>query len=152
MFFSKYLHTFCLFIQIDTHNKHESNTFVDTKHKNGASSAKAKSSNDVDVFEFIMVDRNERKIWKFPLNSRCPVQRCREKNFPTRNDAITHFRLVHADVAIWCGQCQIILSAKNLKESVQQHFETNHANISLPTNWATKLVKYIFLCALICSL
>lgn len=110
------------------------------------------SSPDEDVFEFNMIDRNERKIWRFPLNSRCPIPHCREKVFPTRNDALKHFQLKHANGAVWCGHCQVILATKYLREGVKLHFEAYHANVSLPTNWTTRLVRHIFYSRTYCGL
>lgn len=141
-----------ILILFDTQvNKQNNNTgdsrkIADTIKVNGKSTSKAATNPSKrpiktdDVFKIGIVDRYPRKTWQFPETLRCVFGRC-GKVSSTRNEAVEHFRVVHAEGAMWCNHCNSILSSKDPAKYVTRHFQKLHPHVGLSTSWKLKLVS-----------
>lgn len=77
--------------------------------------------------------------WRFPQDLKnCPVLRCRKLDFPSRSDAIAHYKLKHAKDAILCHPCNKPISAPH-RQGFKLHNDSMHPNIKDPFSGLTKI-------------
>lgn len=75
--------------------------------------------------------------WRFPQNlSSCPVLKCL-KQFNSRSDAITHYKLKHAKNAVYCSLCNKPIAAP-LPGIYKLHYNRLHPNIKNPFDEITE--------------
>lgn len=86
-----------------------------------------------EVDDLIMLNGlGETTFWYFPKHiNHCPVLGC-GLTFPTRSEAIAHYKMKHASQFILCSICVKPISTRE-SGRVKAHYRTMHPDAEMPT-------------------
>lgn len=86
-----------------------------------------------EVDDLIMLNGlGETTFWQFPKRiNHCPVLGC-GLTFPTRSEAIAHYKVKHANQFILCSICLKPISTRKTG-NLKAHYQSMHPDTELPT-------------------
>lgn len=88
--------------------------------------------NEDEADDLIMLKGfGETTFWQFPKRiNHCPVLGCGLR-FPTRSEAITHYKVKHAHQFILCSICLKPISTRTCR--IREHYRKIHPDSEMPT-------------------